>query len=110
MEPSFDGDKIVIFLSKSDFADYKVLKLHEGVRGPLTTTIVLPVLAEALHILKEESDGMDDTRRWVRALARRIENLGLSGESQPLLLAQQLLELPVKRALSSSRMLAEAAS
>jgi hypothetical protein len=110
MEPTFDGDKIVILLSKSDFADYKVLKLHEGVRGPLTTTIVLPVLVEAIHILKEESDGMDDTRRWVRALARRIESLGLTGESQPLLLAQKLLELPVKRALSSSRMLAEASS
>lgn len=110
MEPSFDGDKIVIFLCKKDFADYKVLKLHQGVRDPLTTTIVLPVLVEALHILKEESDGIDDARRWVRALARRIENVGLSTEMQPLLLAQKLLELPVKRALSSSRMLAEASS
>ncbi|MFA4987897.1 MAG: hypothetical protein WC712_15065 [Candidatus Brocadiia bacterium] len=110
MEPSFDGDKIVIFLSKSDFTDYKLLKLHEGVRGPLTTTIVLPILVEALHILKDESDGMDDTRRWVRALTRRIESLGFPGELQPLLLAQKLLELPVKRALSSARMLAEASS
>jgi len=108
MEPDFDGDKIVIFLSKNDFADYKVLKHYEGVRGPLTTTIVLPVLVEALHILKEESDGMDDSRRWVRALARRIEDVGLNAETQPLILAQRLLELPVKRALSSSRMLAEA--
>lgn len=108
MEPDFDGDKIVIFLCKNDFADYKVLKHYEGVRGPLTTTIVLPVLVEALHILKEESDGMDDSRRWVRALARRIENVGLNAETQPLILAQRLLELPVKRALSSSRMLAEA--
>jgi hypothetical protein len=110
MEPDFNGEKIVIFLSKNDFADYKMLKHHEGVRGPLTTTIVLPVLVEALHVLKEESDGMDDTRRWVRALARRIEDVGLNAEMQPLLLAQSLLELPVKRALSSSRMLAEASS
>jgi hypothetical protein len=110
MEPSFEGDKIVIFLSKNDFADYKLLKLHEGVSGPLTTTIVVPVLVEALHILKEESDGIEDTRRWVRALARRIDKLELSRDVQPLILAQWLLELPVKRALSSSRMLAEAAS
>lgn len=108
MEPFFEGDKIVIFLSKNDFADYKLLKHHEGVRGPLTTTIVLPVLVEALHILKEESDDMQDPRRWVRALARRIESLGFDSEMQPLLLAQKLLELPVKRALSASRMLAEA--
>ena len=110
MEPSFEGDKIVIFLSKSDFRDYKLLKLNEGVSGPLTTTIVLPVLVEALHILKEENDGSEDTRRWVRALSRRIESLGLSREMQLLSVAQKLLELPVKRALSSSRMLAEAAS
>lgn len=110
MEPTYDGDKIVIFLSKNDFADYKVLKHHEGVRGPLTTAIVLPVLVESLYILKEEGNGMDDTRRWVRTLAHRIENVGLSTEMQPLFLAQKLLELPVKRALSSSRMLAEASS
>jgi hypothetical protein len=110
MEPAFDGDKIVIFLSKSDFADYKMLKHHEGVRGPLTTTIVLPVLVEALRVLEEDSQGMDDARRWVRALARRIENAGLNTEIHPLLLAQRLLELPVKRALSSSRTLAEASS
>ncbi len=110
MEPMYDGDKIVIFLSKNDFADYKALKHIEGVRDPLTTTIVLPVLVEALHILKEDSDNIDDTRRWVRALARRIDNLGLKVEMQPISLAQNLLELPVKRALSASRMLAEASS
>ncbi|HON01087.1 MAG TPA: hypothetical protein PLM33_12635 [Acidobacteriota bacterium] len=107
MEPDFNGDKIVIFLSKNDFAEYKVLKLHEGVRDPLATIIVLPVLVEAINILMKESDGLEDTRRWVRALARRIESLGLNRESPPLLLAQKLLELPVKRALSSSRMLVE---
>lgn len=110
MEPDFVHDKIVIFLSKSDFADYKVLKRHEGVAGPLTTTIVLPVLVEALHVLNEDNEGIDDTRRWVRALTRRIESLNLVKETQPILLAQKLLELPVKRALSSSRMLAEASS
>lgn len=107
MEPDFNGDKIVIFLSKTDFADYKMLKLHEGVRGPLTTTIVLPVLVEAIHILKEESDGINDTRRWIRALQRRIEALGLIRESSPIVLAQRILEFPIKRALSSSRMLVE---
>lgn len=110
MQTHFEADKIVIFLSKNDFADYKLLKLHEGVSGPLTTTIVLPVLVEALYILKEETASADDARRWVRALARRIESLELNKEMQPLILAQKLLELPVKRALSSSRMLAETTS
>jgi hypothetical protein len=109
MEPYFEGDKIVIFLSKGDFADYKLLKLQESVAGPLTTTIVLPVLVEALHLLMDEStDGIDETLRWVRALTRRMESLGLGKERQALVLAQKILELPIKRALSSSRMLAEA--
>lgn len=107
MEFGAESDKIVIFLSKSDFADYKLLKAHEGVAGPLTTTIVLPVLIEALRILKEQSDGPDDGRRWVRSLYRRIESIGLEKETDFLALAQRLLELPVKRALASSRMLAE---
>jgi hypothetical protein len=110
MEPMFDGPKVVILLSKNDFADYKTLKLHEGLRGALTTAIVLPVLVEALRILKEEGAGVDDSRRWVRALARRVESLGLSYDEQPLIVAQELLELPVKRALSSSRMVLEAIS
>lgn len=110
MEPVFDNDKIVIYLSKCDFADYKILKLNEAVCGPLTTTIVLPVLIEALHILKEDSDGVEDGRRWVRALNRRLSELDLAIDMQPLCLAQRLLELPVRRTLSSSRMIAEASS
>lgn len=110
MKTDFEGDKIVIFLSKNDFADYKLLKLNEGVSGPLTTAIVLPVLVEALYYLKEETAPAEDPRRWVRALVRRIESLKLSKEMQPLILAQELLELPVKRALSSSRTLAETTS
>jgi hypothetical protein len=110
MEFSPEGDKIVIFLSKSDFADYRLLKAHEGVAGPLTTTIVLPVLIEAIRTLKDDSEGLDDGRRWVRALARRIESLNLTKETNVLIVAQKLLELPVKRALASSRMLAEGSS
>lgn len=108
MEASFEGDKIVIYLCKADFADYKLLKRNEGLLSPLTTTVVLPILVVALEILAEESQGAEDGRRWVRALSRRIESLGLGDESQALIQAQKLLELPVKRALTSYRMLAEA--
>jgi hypothetical protein len=110
MEPAFDGEKIVIYLSKSDFAAYKILKHMESVKDPLTTIIVLPVLVEALHLLKEESDGEDDLRRWVRSLSRRIDNVDPNRKMQPLTLAQRLLELPVKRALLSSQTLAEMSS
>jgi hypothetical protein len=109
IQPDFSQDKIVVFLSKSDFANYKRLKHHASVRGPLTTTIVLPVLMEALRIAAgEEGDGLQDSRRWVRALVKRVEALNLSLQTSPLILAQQLLELPVKRAVASSLALVEA--
>lgn len=107
MKAHFDGDKIVIFLAKKDFAEYRILKTHEGVADPLTTTLVLPVLTEAFHVYQEDGEGEEDGRRWVRVLARRIDQLGLEGEKNAMVVAQQLLELPVKRALASSRTLVE---
>lgn len=107
MQVDFGGPKIRILLAKRDFAEYKLLKSMEGMSVALTTTIVLPVLIEAIHVL--QNDGEDDLR-WVRALTRRLEDMGLSLEGEPLELAQSILELPVKRALSSARMLAENAS
>ena len=103
-------DKIVVILSKNDFKDYKQLKSYESVAGPLTTTIVLPVLVEALHILKEEGAGDEDRRRWVRALTRRIEQLGIESENDFVIKAQKLLELPIRRSLSAARQLAEASA
>ena len=111
MRVDFNGDKIRIILSKTDFKDYKLLKAQEGVSAALTTTIVLPVLVEALHFWKSgEAGGEEDGLRWMRALRSRISKLELESESDNLILAQRLLELPLRRALVASRQLAEAAS
>ena len=111
MRVDFGGDKIVIILSKKDFADYKLLRSSEGIAGPLTTTLVLPVLVEALHVLKSiDGEIEDDGRRWVRILDQRIERLDLADGNDDIVLAQELLEYPIRRALASSRMLAENAS
>jgi hypothetical protein len=107
----FNGEKILIILSKADFKDYKLLKAQEGVSAALTTTIVLPVLVEALHFWKSgEAGAEEDSLRWMRALRSRISALELEAESDNLILAQKLLELPLRRALVASRQLAEAAS
>ncbi len=111
MRVDFNGDKILIILSKVDFKDYKLLKGQEGVSSALTSTIVLPVLVEALHLLKSEEAGDEESGpRWVRALRRRISALELESESDFIVLAQRILELPLKRALTASRQLVEAAS
>jgi len=66
------------------------------------------VLAEAIHFVQQSDD--DDDLRWVRALKRRIEQMELKLEDDALELAQQILELPVKRTFASARMLAENAN
>jgi hypothetical protein len=101
------GPKILILLSKKDFAEYKLLKTMDGMSVALTTTIVLPVLIEAIHVVQAEGD---DDLRWVRALKRRLEDMQLKLDDEALELAQKILELPVKRTFASARMLAENAS
>jgi len=109
MRVDYNTDKIRVVLSKKDFADYKTLKSMDGVSVALTTSIVLPVLLEALHYAQGELDNDDDIR-WVRALRQRVQNMGLNIEDDPLELAQLILELPVKRTFASARMLAEGAA
>jgi hypothetical protein len=107
MQVEFAGPKILILLSKKDFAEYKLLKTMDGMSVALTTTIVLPVLIEAIHVVQAEGD---DDLRWVRALKRRLEDMQLKLDDEALELAQKILELPVKRTFASARMLAENAS
>jgi hypothetical protein len=103
MQVEYNAPKIIIYLSKQDFSDYNLLKNME-ISVALTTTIVLPVLIQAIDMARENED---DDLRWVRALKRRIELLQLNIEDDSLELAQKILELPVKRTLVSARMIAE---
>lgn len=111
MRIEFNGEKIRVILSKADFSSYKLLRHNEELSGILTTTIVLPVLLETLYYIEGCGDDDElDSLKWYRALTRRIEALGLSNESEKLTKAQKLLELPVKRTLSTAQSVAEAAS
>ena len=110
MEVDFDGDpnKILILLSESDFAAYIAMKMVPNLTSHLTTTLVLPVLIEAIHIL-EEPEPPDC--KWARVLAQRLETLNVGSAASALEKAQRLLELPIKRALASAQtFLAEAHS
>jgi|SRR5579862_5497548 len=105
MRAQFDSEKIVIFLCKADFALYKELRANEAVTAALSGLIVLPALTEALRLLQ---DGEEDDTRWRQRLRFRVESLDLDLENgEPLELAQKLLELPLKRALLSTKSLAE---
>jgi hypothetical protein len=108
MEVDFYGQKITILMSKSDFREYRLLKSSETVIAPLTATIVFPVLLEALRILKSEFSGMEDgdAPKWVVVLRRKIMAMNIEAE-EDFIKAQKILELPIKRSLSSAHQLAE---
>jgi len=108
MEVDFNGSKITILMSKSDFREYKLLKSSETVIAPLTATIVFPVLLEALRVLRTDFSELDDSEslKWVVVLRRKIIDLNIEGDDD-FANAQKLLELPIKRSLSSAHLLAE---
>ncbi len=110
MQIDFNGDKIRIILAQPDFQDYKMLRSNDAFAAPLTAAIVLPVLVEALRVLKSDfvDDGSDP--RWMMVLRKRLLALGLNADSEPFSTAQKLLEYPIRRALTTSRQTAEAAA
>jgi hypothetical protein len=108
MEVLFEYERIIIVLPKGDFRDYKIAKMNELAATSLTCTIVLPALIEALHLVKS-GDDVTENLRWRKILDRRITELGMTNESMdPLFVAQQLLDLPIRRALSVSKSMIEA--
>jgi len=100
MEVRSDKHKILIVLSKRDFENYWRLR-HSSLAPTLTTTIVLPVLMEALTELR--SDPEAENPRWKRILIEKLKTLNLSVEHDSLYLSQRILELPIRRALQSAR-------
>jgi hypothetical protein len=108
MEVDLSEEKITIYLCHVDFENYKLIRAHPVLSASLIATLVLPSLVDALTYLKGDHSDVEDTR-WCRCLKRRIEHAGLSLEIPPLTLAQNLLELPIKRAFMSARTLLEAA-
>lgn len=106
MEVDLSEEKITIYLSHVDFENYKIIRAHPVLSASLIATLVLPALVEALTVMKGDPSVVEDTR-WYRCLSRRIEQTGFSLETHPLRLAQDLLELPIKRAFMSARAILE---
>ena len=101
MEVEFSGDKIRIRLCKEDFELYKKLKVVKTLASHLTTTIVLPVLIEALHLIEQDTAEFADLK-WYRNLQGRLEDLKLTNEEEALQKAQVILDLPIRRAFAAA--------
>jgi hypothetical protein len=106
MEVDLSEEKITIYLSHVDFENYKIIRVHQVLSASLIPTLVLPALVEALTALQGDHKDLEDTR-WCRCLKRRIEYNVMSLDTPALRLAQDLLELPIKRAFMSARTILE---
>jgi hypothetical protein len=101
MEVKLNDDKIRIRLCKDDFEKYKKLKAIPSLASHLTTTIVLPVLIEALHVIKSD-EAQFEGLKWCRNLTGRLDELKLNDEEDTLKKAQMLLDMPLRRAFASA--------
>lgn len=103
MEADFEADKIRILLCEQDFTAYGEMKAVPHLTNHLTTTLVLPVLIEAIHQLDEDDLNGETEHKWAKVLRKRLETLSIGSAATALEKAQQLLGLPIRRALASAQ-------
>ena len=100
METNVLGDKIGIVLCGQDHDAYRNLKSVKHLTDHLTTTLVLPVLMHAIHLL-DDPDAAPDTK-WAKTLRTQLETLKLCPTADALEKAQALLDRPILRALAAA--------
>lgn len=94
-----DHDKIIIKLSQEDWANYKLAKGKKSYVSVLHAGIVLPVLADAIRLVKNNDEETKDNY-WYQRL-QIILNQNKLSDMEPLMAAQEILKNPVERALAS---------
>lgn len=96
MEIDLSGDKIVIFLCKSDYQLYALYKKDKAAYKIFHSMIVLPVLIEALYKMSNSGSSLTGVR-WYQILNKKLgkENLSLDGNF--ISIAQKLLDNPLSR-------------
>lgn len=102
MYADLTGQKITIYLSKANFEEYKALKHDPMFPSVAAQAIVLPILVDALHQMRAEPAQFEGLR-WCNNLHLRFNEKQLDAETNPIELAQQLLEMPLDRLLSAYR-------
>jgi hypothetical protein len=105
MRAIYEADRIRILLSKPDYRTYNLLKNNTQLQHAISCGIVLPVLSEAARMARDSTDeDREQLReyRWFRNVSARLEEPALAGEKDCLILAQRLLQLPIRRALEGA--------
>jgi hypothetical protein len=94
-----DDVKIVVRLSKSDWNKYQEAKNKKWVADIIHSSIVLPVLTEAIVHIRDGNDEMSDAH-WFQRLQVILQQQNLP-DDDPLYSAQKILRFPVERFLES---------
>jgi hypothetical protein len=102
LDTEFDNnDRITVFLSKADHEKYGLLRETPGIRGVVIQAISLPVLIEAVAIVREqqsgESEGLPRWQRRVRLKLAELDPHWETSERTDLHFAQLLLANPFGR-------------
>lgn len=92
-----DDDRILIKLSKKDWAKYQTLKGRLWISPIIHSSIVFPVLAEAIRRAYADDEDIEITR-WCGRLKTIIEQKSLSWDD-PFISAQEILQNPLTRSL-----------
>jgi len=104
MYNDYTGKRIAIRLCKEDFELYQELKRNRPAHI-LISTIVLPSLIDALYFLASSESNQYSDLPWHELLtARKAKS---KNNENPFALAQEVLELPTKRALQTLKEILE---
>jgi hypothetical protein len=93
-----ENEKIIIKLSKSDWDNYVQIKGKKGIAGILHSSIVLPVLADAVKFVQAGDRELQETH-WFKRLEVILRQQELS-DCEALKAAQKILRNPVERGLA----------
>lgn len=106
MEIDYSQDKIFIKLSRKDHKNYSQIKGMATIAGVLHSSIVLPVLADAIRQVIDVDEETQD-RHWYRRLEVILRQQELM-DQDPIIAAQRILRGPLERCLSGLVETAEA--
>lgn len=71
------NDKIVVYLSKELFEEYKKLRELPELRSYLSLNIVLPAIVEAIGEIKNNDESLDTEKRWVFTINKLLKLLDI---------------------------------
>ncbi|MEQ9426598.1 MAG: hypothetical protein RJQ09_19400 [Cyclobacteriaceae bacterium] len=95
----YGDEKITIYLSQEDYELYQEIKLKK-IAPILHSSLVLPALVQVLILMDGEESEEYRNSAWFGILTEITEKLG---EDEPLIKAQKILELPLKRSFDSMK-------